>query len=90
MNKAELIDAIASKAEISKVDAKKALDAFVDATATALQKGDRVALVGFGSFSVSSRAARKGRNPQTGKEIKIAAKKVVKFKAGSELSGTVK
>jgi DNA-binding protein HU-beta len=90
MNKAELIDAIASKAEISKVDAKKALDAFVDATATALKKGDRVALVGFGSFSVSSRAARKGRNPQTGKEIKIAAKKVVKFKAGSELSGTVK
>jgi len=90
MNKAELIDAIASKAEISKVDAKKALDAFVDATATALQKGDRVALVGFGSFSVSSRAARKGRNPQTGKEIKIAAKKVVKFKAGSELSGKVK
>jgi DNA-binding protein HU-beta len=90
MNKAELIDAIASKAEISKVDAKKALDAFVDATATALKKGDRVALVGFGSFSVSSRAARKGRNPQTGKEIKIAAKKVVKFKAGSELSGKVK
>jgi DNA-binding protein HU-beta len=90
MNKAELIDAIASKAEISKVDAKKALDAFVDATATALKKGDRVALVGFGSFSVSSRAARKGRNPQTGKEIKIAAKKVVKFKAGTELSGKVK
>jgi DNA-binding protein HU-beta len=90
MNKAELIDAIASKAEISKVDAKKALDAFVDATAAALKKGDRVALVGFGSFSVSSRAARKGRNPQTGKEIKIAAKKVVKFKAGSELSGKVK
>ncbi|MFN4121720.1 MAG: HU family DNA-binding protein [Flavobacteriales bacterium] len=90
MNKAELIDAIASKAEISKVDAKKALDAFVDATAAALKKGDRVALVGFGSFSVSSRAARKGRNPQTGKEIKIAAKKVVKFKAGSELSSKVK
>jgi len=90
MNKAELIDAIASKAEISKVDAKKALDAFVDATATALKKGDRVALVGFGSFSVSSRAARKGRNPQTGKEIKIAAKKVVKFKAGSEFLGKVK
>lgn len=90
MNKAELIDAIASKAEISKVDAKKALDAFVDATANALKKGDRVALVGFGSFSVSSRAARKGRNPQTGKEIKIAAKKVVKFKAGSELASKVK
>lgn len=90
MNKAELIDAIAAEAELSKVDAKKALDAFVAATTKALKKGDRVALVGFGSFSVSSRAARKGRNPQTGKEIKIAAKKVVKFKAGSELSSKVK
>jgi DNA-binding protein HU-beta len=90
MNKAELIDAIAANAELSKVDAKKALDAFITATTTALKKNDRVALVGFGSFSVSSRAARKGRNPQTGKEIKIAAKKVVKFKAGSELSGKVK
>jgi len=90
MNKAELIDAIAANAELSKVDAKKALDAFIGATTTALKKGDRVALVGFGSFSVSARAARKGRNPQTGKEIKIAAKKVVKFKAGSELSGKVK
>jgi len=90
MNKAELIDAIASHAELSKVDAKKALDAFITATTEALKKDDRVALVGFGSFSVSSRAARKGRNPQTGKEIKIEAKKVVKFKAGSELSGNVK
>jgi len=90
MNKAELIDAIASHAELSKVDAKKALDAFITATTEALKKDDRVALVGFGSFSVSPRAARKGRNPQTGKEIKIEAKKVVKFKAGSELSGNVK
>ena len=90
MNKAELIDAIASHAELSKVDAKKALDAFIDATTGALKKGDRVALVGFGSFSISARAARKGRNPQTGKEIKIAAKKVLKFKAGTELSGKVK
>ena len=90
MNKAELIDAIAANAELSKVDAKKALDAFIGATTVALKKGDRVALVGFGSFSVSSRAARKGRNPQTGKEIKIAAKKVDKFKAGSELSVKVK
>lgn len=90
MNKAELIDAIASHAELSKVDAKKALDAFIDATTGALKKGDRVALVGFGSFSISARAARKGRNPQTGKEIKIEAKKVVKFKAGTELSGKVK
>ena len=90
MNKAELIDAIASHAELSKVDSKKALDAFIEATTGALKKGDRVALVGFGSFSISARAARKGRNPQTGKEIKIAAKKVVKFKAGTELSGKVK
>ena len=90
MNKAELIDAIASHAELSKVDAKKALDAFIDATTGALKKGDRVALVGFGSFSISARAARKGRNPQTVKEIKIAATKVVKFNAGTELSGKVK
>ena len=90
MNKAELIDAIASKAGLSKADAKKALDAFVDTTSDALKKGDRVALVGFGSFSVSERGARTGRNPQTGQPIKIAAKKVVKFKAGSELAAKVK
>ena len=90
MNKAELTEAIASSADLSKADAKRALDAFVDATSNALKKGDRVALVGFGSFSVSNRSARKGRNPQTGKEINIPAKKVVKFKAGAELSGKVK
>jgi DNA-binding protein HU-beta len=90
MNKAELIDAVAAGADISKADAKKAVDAFVSATAAALKKGGRVSLVGFGSFSVSERAARTGRNPQTGKEIKIAAKKVVRFKAGSELSDAVK
>jgi DNA-binding protein HU-beta len=90
MNKAELIEAMAGEAKITKADAKKALDAFIKATSASLKKGDRVALVGFGSFSVSKRAARKGRNPQTGKEIKIAAKKVVKFKAGNELSGKVK
>lgn len=90
MNKAELIDAIASGADLTKADAKKALDAFINATSGALKKGDRVALVGFGSFSVASRSARTGRNPQTGKEIKIAAKKVVKFKAGSELADVVK
>jgi DNA-binding protein HU-beta len=89
MNKAELIDAIASEAGLSKADAKKALDAFVSATAEALKKGDRISLVGFGSFSVSSRAARTGRNPQTGKEIKIEAKNVIRFKAGAELSGKV-
>ena len=89
MNKAELIDAMAAGAGISKADAKKSLDAFIGATTGALKKGDRVALVGFGSFSVSTRAARKGRNPQTGKEINIAAKKVVKFKAGAELGKKV-
>ena len=90
MNKAELIDAISGESKLTKADAKRALDAFVTATSKALKKGDRVALVGFGSFSVTKRAARKGRNPQTGKEIKIAAKKVVKFKAGAELSGKIK
>ena len=89
MNKAELIDAMASKSGLSKADAKRALDAFIDTTSGALKGGNRVALVGFGSFSVSKRSARKGRNPRTGKEINIAAKNVVKFKAGAELSGTV-
>lgn len=90
MNKAELIDAMASGANLSKADAKKALDAFTEATSGALKSGDRVALVGFGSFSVSTRAARTGRNPQTGKEINIPAKKVVKFKAGADLSKMIK
>ncbi len=90
MNKAELIDAIAKKAGMTKVDAKEALDGFIAVTKAALKKGDRVALVGFGSFSVSKRSARTGRNPRTGATIKIAAKKVVKFKAGAELSAAVK
>ncbi|MCH2198063.1 MAG: HU family DNA-binding protein [Flavobacteriales bacterium] len=90
MNKAELVEAMAENAGISKADAKRALDAFIDTTSGALKKGDRVALVGFGSFSVSERSARKGRNPQTGKEITIKAKKVVKFKPGAELSDKVK
>ena len=90
MNKAQLIDAIAANAGLTKADAKKALDAFIKATTLALKKGDRVALVGFGSFSVSKRSARTGRNPQSGKEIKIPAKKVVKFKAGSDLADVVK
>jgi DNA-binding protein HU-beta len=89
MNKSELIEAMAAAAGISKADAKKALEGFVAATTKSLKKGGRVSLVGFGSFSVSKRAARTGRNPQTGKEIKIAAKKVIKFKAGSELSSAV-
>jgi DNA-binding protein HU-beta len=89
MNKAQLIDAIAGEANLTKADAKRALDAFVKTTTHALKKGDRVALVGFGSFAVSKRNARTGRNPQTGKPITIAAKKVVKFKAGADLSGAV-
>jgi DNA-binding protein HU-beta len=89
MNKAELIDAIASGAGLTKADAKKALDSFISTTTTALKKGDRVALVGFGSFSVAKRSSRTGRNPQTGKEITIPAKKVVKFKAGSDLADSV-
>ena len=90
MNKSELIDAMADKAGLTKADAKRSLEAFLEATTDALGKGDKLALVGFGSFSVSERAARTGHNPQTGKEIQIAAKKVVKFKAGSELADKVK
>ncbi len=89
MNKAELIDAMASGSGLSKADSRRALDSFVEATEGALKKGDRVALVGFGSFGVNKREARKGRNPQTGKEIDIPAKNVVKFKAGSDLSRKV-
>lgn len=89
MNKAQLIDAIAAEAGLTKADAKKALDAFVKATSDALQDGDRVALVGFGTFSVTRRNARVGRNPKTGQPINIEAKNVVKFKPGSELSNSV-
>lgn len=90
MNKAELIEAIASEAEITKGQANAAMDAFTSAIVGALQKGDRVTLVGFGTFSVSERAARNGRNPQTGAVIKIKATKVPKFKAGKEFSTAVK
>ncbi len=89
MNKAQLIDAIAGDSGLTKADAKKALDSFINVTSEALKSGDRISLIGFGSFSVSERSARTGRNPQTGKEIEIAAKKVVKFKAGSELGDAV-
>ena len=89
MNKAELIDEIAAGSGLTKADSRRALDAFIESTEKSLKKGDRVALVGFGSFSVSERQERKGRNPQTGAEITIPAKKVVKFKAGSELSDKV-
>ena len=90
MNKTQLIDAMAADAGLSKADAKRALEAFVNTTSGALKGGDKVALVGFGSFSVNERSARTGRNPQTGATINIPAKKVVKFKAGAELSNTVK
>lgn len=90
MNKAELIEAIASEAKLTKADAKRALDAFIKSTSESLMKGDRVALVGFGSFSVSSRAERTGRNPQSGAKITIPAKKVVKFKPGNELADSIK
>jgi len=90
MNKAELIEAISGEAKITKADAARAVDGFIVSATKALKKGDRIALVGFGSFSVAKRAARNGRNPQTGKAIKIAAKKVVKFKAGAELASKVK
>jgi len=90
MNKAELIHAMAAESKMTKVDTKKALEAFISTVSKSLKKGDRVALVGFGSWNVIKKADRKGRNPQTGKEIKIAAKKVVKFKTGAELAGKVK
>ena len=89
MNKSQLVDAIASGAGLSKADAARALDATTGAIHGALKKGDRVSLVGFGSFSVTHRAERKGRNPQTGKEITIAANNVIKFKAGAELNSKV-
>lgn len=90
MNKSELIDAIAAESKLTKVDSKKALEAFVAVTGESLKKGDKIALVGFGSFSVVAKPARTGRNPRTGAAIKIAAKKVVKFKAGAELNKSVK
>lgn len=90
MNKSQLVDAMAAKAGMSKVDAKKALDAFICATGDALKSGDKIALVGFGSFAVAKKPGRTGRNPRTGAPIKIAAKNVVKFKAGAELSAMIK
>ncbi|VBB48265.1 HU, DNA-binding transcriptional regulator, alpha subunit [uncultured Paludibacter sp.] len=90
MNKAELISAIAQEAGLTKVASKKALDATVKAIAGTLAKGGKVSLVGFGTFSVASRAARTGINPSTKKAIKIPAKKVAKFKAGAELAKVVK
>jgi len=90
MTKIELIDKMAKDAKVTKAAAGRALDSFVDGVKKALKKGDKVILIGFGTFSVTQRKARKGRNPQTGKEIKIAARKAPKFKAGSALKKTVK
>ena len=85
MNKVELIDAVAEKAGMTKVDARKAIDAIMDVAKVELKKDGKIALVGFGTLSVTNRPARQGRNPRTGKTIKLAAKKVVKFKAASNL-----
>ena len=90
MNKAELIDAIAKDAKLSKADAKRALESLTGNVTKALKKGNKVALIGFGTFSISNRSARTGRNPQTGATIQIKAKKVAKFKAGKALADTVK
>jgi DNA-binding protein HU-beta len=87
MNKAELIAQIAEDAGVTKTQANAALDSFILTVTKTLKKGDKVTLVGFGTFSVSKRAARNGRNPQTGEVIKIKARKVARFKAGKELSG---
>ncbi|MGA9270493.1 MAG: HU family DNA-binding protein [Lutimonas sp.] len=89
MNKSDLIEAMAANAGVSKAAAGKALDAMMKSITGELMTGGRVSLVGFGSFSVSQRAARDGRNPQTGATIKIPARKVIKFKAGSELKEAV-
>ncbi|HWQ95495.1 MAG TPA: HU family DNA-binding protein [Gammaproteobacteria bacterium] len=89
MNKAELIDAVATLADISKADSGRALDAVIAAIGKALKKGDQVTLVGFGTFLVRKRAARTGRNPRTGDAIKIKASKVPAFKAGKALKDTV-
>jgi|TARA_B100000809_G_scaffold80962_1_gene79244 DNA-binding protein HU-beta len=89
MNKAELIDAMASDANLSKADAKRALESLTSNVTSALKNGDKVALIGFGTFSISARSARTGRNPQTGATIEIKAKNVAKFKAGAALSDSV-
>jgi DNA-binding protein HU-beta len=89
MNKSELIDAMAAGAGISKAQAKSALDAFTGAVTDTLSSGGKLTLIGFGTFSVSERSAREGRNPQTGATIKIAAKKVARFKAGADLDSKI-
>ncbi|MGY0398967.1 MAG: HU family DNA-binding protein [Ostreibacterium sp.] len=90
MNKTELVEAVAKSADISKVAASKAVDAVVASVTGALKKGDKVTLIGFGSFEVRQRSARTGRNPRTGEEIKISASKIPAFKAGKALKDAVK
>lgn len=89
MNKTELIAAVAEKAELSKKDAEKALKAFTDVVTEELAKGEKIQLVGFGTFEVSERAAREGRNPKTGEKMQVAASKTPKFKAGKALKDQV-
>ena len=89
MNKTELVEAMAKQAGLSKKDTEKALKAFTETVAKTLKKGDKVQLVGFGTFEVSKRAARTGRNPQTGAEMKIKASKAPKFKAGKALKDSL-
>ena len=89
MNKTQLIDAIAAEAGLTKTDAKKAIDAFIKTTSEQLKDGEKIALVGFGTFSISERSARVGRNPKTGEKIEVEKKRVVRFKAGSDLTNDV-
>ena len=90
MTKGEIVEAIANETELTKAASEKALNAFIETVKKSLKKGNDVSLVGFGTFSVSKRKARTGRNPQTGEELKIAATKVPKFKAGKGLKDAVK
>ena len=90
MNKTEFINAVAEKSGLSKVDAKKAVEAFVETVSSELKEGGKVALLGFGSFSVAEKTARKGVNPKTKQPIEISARKSVKFKAGAELTEIIK
>ncbi|MDH6359205.1 HU family DNA-binding protein [Parabacteroides sp. PF5-9] len=90
MNKTEFINAVSEKSGLSKVDAKKAVDAFIDTVSNELKAGGKVALLGFGSFSIAEKSARKGVNPKTKQPIDIPARKAVKFKAGSELNDQIK
>ena len=89
MKKVELVEAVAEKAGLTKADATRAIDAFVETISETLAKGDKVPVAGFGTFGVSERAAREGRNPRTGEPVKIEARKVVSFKAGSALKDAV-